>query len=190
MRVIAGSARGTKLLGPPSGAGARPITDRAKEALFSILGPSLAGARFLDLFSGTGAVGIEALSRGAAEAVFVEQHPAMIRILRANLEKTGLTGRGRIVRADVFEYLRREPEPFDVVYVAPPQYRRLWADALERLDQAIGDRRPGWVAEDGQVVVQVHPVELEEVELASLREVDRRDYGKVTLSFYERADAT
>jgi len=182
MRVIAGTARGTRLLGPPSGAAARPITDRAKEALFSILGPSLAGARFLDLFSGTGAVGIEALSRGAAEAVFVERHPAMIRTLSANLEKTGLAGRARVVRADVFEYLRREPEPFDVVYVAPPQYRRLWADALELLD-----RRPGWVAEDGQVVVQVHPVELEEVALRRLREVDRRDYGKVTLSFYELA---
>jgi 16S rRNA (guanine(966)-N(2))-methyltransferase RsmD len=181
MRVIAGSARGTRLLGPPSGTGARPITDRAKEALFSILGPSLAGARFLDLFSGTGAVGIEALSRGAAEAVFVERHPAMVRTLRQNLEKTGLAGRARIARADVFEYLRREPEGFDVVYVAPPQYRRLWADALELLD-----RRPGWVAEGGQVVVQVHPVELEEVELRSLRETDRRDYGKVTLAFYER----
>jgi 16S rRNA (guanine(966)-N(2))-methyltransferase RsmD len=181
MRVIAGSARGTRLLGPPSGTGARPITDRAKEALFSILGPSLAGARFLDLFSGTGAVGIEALSRGAAEAVFVERHPAMVRTLRQNLEKTGLAGRARIARADVFEYLRREPEGFDVVYVAPPQYRRLWADALELLD-----RRPGWVAEGGQVVVQVHPVELEEVELRNLRETDRRDYGKVTLAFYER----
>jgi 16S rRNA (guanine(966)-N(2))-methyltransferase RsmD len=184
MRVIAGSARGTRLLGPPSGAGARPITDRAKEALFSILGPSLAGARFLDLFSGTGAVGIEALSRGAAEAVFVERHPAMVRTLRRNLEKTGLAGRARIARADVFEYLRREPEGFDVVYVAPPQYRRLWADALELLD-----RRPGWVAADGLVVVQVHPVELEEVELASLRLADRRDYGKVTLSFYDREPA-
>jgi 16S rRNA (guanine(966)-N(2))-methyltransferase RsmD len=181
MRVIAGSARGTRLLGPPSGTGARPITDRAKEALFSILGPSLAGARFLDLFSGTGAVGIEALSRGAAEAVFVERHPAMVRTLRQNLEKTGLAGRARIARADVFEYLRREPEGFDVVYVAPPQYRRLWADALELLDQ-----RPGWVAEGGQVVVQVHPVELEEVALRNLRETDRRDYGKVTLSFYDR----
>lgn len=181
MRVIAGSARGTRLLGPPSGTGARPITDRAKEALFSILGPSLAGARFLDLFSGTGAVGIEALSRGAAEAVFVERHPAMVRTLRQNLEKTGLAGRARIARADVFDYLRRKPEGFDVVYVAPPQYRRLWADALELLDE-----RPGWVAEEGQVVVQVHPVELEEVALRSLRETDRRDYGKVTLAFYDR----
>lgn len=180
MRVIAGSARGTRLLGPPSGTGARPITDRAKEALFSILGPSLGGARFLDLFSGTGAVGIEALSRGAAEAVFVERHPAMVRTLRQNLERTGLAGSARVVRADVFDFLRRDPEGFDVVYVAPPQYRRLWADALELLD-----RRPAWVAADGRVVVQVHPVELEEVGLASLRLTDRRDYGKVTLSFYE-----
>ncbi|HEX6199519.1 MAG TPA: RsmD family RNA methyltransferase, partial [Thermoanaerobaculia bacterium] len=114
------------------------------------------------------------------EAVFVERHPAMVRTLRQNLEKTGLAGRARIARADVFDYLRREPEPFDVVYVAPPQYRRLWADALELLDQ-----RPGWVAEGGQVVVQVHPVELEEVALENLRETDRRDYGKVTLVFYE-----
>lgn len=185
MRVIAGSARGTRLLGPPAGSGARPVTDRAKEALFSILGPWVGdpgGCRFLDLFSGTGAVGIEALSRGATETVLVERDPAMVRTLRQNLERTGLAASARVVRADVFDFLRREPEAFDVVYVAPPQYRRLWADALELLDG-----RPGWVAEDGLVVVQVHPVELEEVELRSLREADRRDYGKVTLSFYEPA---
>lgn len=184
MRVIAGSARGTRLLGPPPGSGARPVTDRAKEALFSILAPWVtdpAGCRFLDLFSGTGAVGIEALSRGATEAVLVERDPGMVRTLRRNLERTGLGDGARIVRADVFDFLRREPEAFDVVYVAPPQYRRLWADALELLDV-----RPGWVAEDGLVVVQVHPVELEEVALLSLHLAERRDYGKVTLCFYER----
>lgn len=184
MRVIAGSARGARLLGPPSGSGARPITDRAKESLFSILRPWLAdpeGCRVLDLFSGTGAVGIEALSRGAAEAVLVERDPAMVRTLRQNLERTGLADPARVVRADVFDFLRRDPEAFDVVYVAPPQYRRLWADTLELLDE-----RPAWVAPGGLVVVQVHPVELEELELRSLRESDRRDYGKVTLCFFER----
>ncbi len=181
MRVIAGSARGARLLGPPSGSGARPITDRAKESVFNILGPGLEGVRFLDLFSGTGAVGIEALSRGASEAVLVERDPAMVRTLRENLERTGLADPARVVRADVFDFLRREPEAFDVVYVAPPQYRRLWADTLELLD-----RRSDWVAPGGLVVVQVHPVELEELELRSLRETDRRDYGKVTLCFFER----
>ena len=108
MRVIAGIAKGRKLL-PVPGEGTRPITDRAKEALFSILQPDLPGARVLDLFAGTGSVGIEALSRGAEWADFVEAAPAAVKTLRDNLERTGLAKSAGILRRDVFDVLAGPP---------------------------------------------------------------------------------
>jgi len=178
MRVIAGRAKGRKLRSVPGG-GTRPITDRAKAALFSILGEDVIGCRFLDLFAGTGQVGIEALSRGAVEAVFVERGAAALRTIRQNLAHTGLADQARVVRADVFEYLRREPEPFDYVYIAPPQYRGLWAGTLQALDA-----RPGWLADDGWAIAQIHPREYEDLRLENLLLFDQRRYGGVMLCFY------
>ena len=108
MRVIAGSARGRKLLAVP-GTGTRPITDRAKEALFGILAGRVRDARVLDLFAGTGSVGIEALSRGAAWCDFVELDGAAVRTIRANLERTGLAPMARVMRRDVFDLLGSSP---------------------------------------------------------------------------------
>jgi len=181
MRVIAGKAKGRKLKSVPGG-GTRPITDRAKAALFNILGEDVIGSRFLDLFAGTGQVGIEALSRGAAEAVFVERGAAALRTIRENLAHTGLAEQARVVRADVFEYLRREPEPFDYVYIAPPQYRGLWAATLRMLDS-----RTEWLAEDGWTIAQIHPREYEDLPLEHLLIFDRRRYGGVMLCFYARS---
>ncbi|HID89291.1 MAG TPA: 16S rRNA (guanine(966)-N(2))-methyltransferase RsmD [Anaerolineae bacterium] len=178
MRVIAGKAKGRKLKSVPGG-DTRPITDRAKSALFNILGEDVIGSRFLDLFAGTGQVGIEALSRGAAEAVFVERNSAALRTIRENLAHTGLTDHARVVRADVFEFLRREPEPFDYVYIAPPQYRGLWAETLRLLDA-----RTGWLAEDGWAIVQIHPREYEDLPLQNLLLFDQRRYGGVMLCFF------
>ena len=181
MRVIAGKAKGRRLR-PVPGTGTRPITDRAKSALFSIIGADVIDARFLDLFAGTGGVGIEALSRGAAEAVFVEQGRAALRTLRENLVHTGLGERGRVEGVDVFGFLARPPAPFDYVYVAPPQYQGLWARAMRLLD-----RQPDWLSEDGWVIAQIHPREYEALSLERLREFDQRSYGSVMLCFYERA---
>jgi 16S rRNA (guanine966-N2)-methyltransferase len=178
MRVIAGKAKGRRLKAVP-GSGTRPITDRAKSALFSILGADVVGARLLDLFAGTGSVGIEALSRGAAEAVFVERGRAALRIIRENLAHTKLTEGGKVERADVFGFLNRAPTPFDYVYVAPPQYRRLWAETLRVLDT-----RPGWLYDDGWVIVQIHPLEYQTVPLQALVQFDQRTYGSVMLVFY------
>ena len=108
MRVIAGRAKGRRLKSVPGG-GTRPITDRAKSALFSIIGYDVVDCRFLDLFAGTGQVGIEALSRGAAEAVFVERAGPALRTIRQNLAHTGLGDGARVVRADVFAYLTPAP---------------------------------------------------------------------------------
>lgn len=180
MRVIAGQAKGRRLKAVP-GSGTRPITDRAKSALFSILGSDVIGARFLDLFAGTGSVGIEALSRGAAEAVFVERGKAALRTIRGNLEHTALIDRASIVRADVFEFLARAPSPFDYVYIAPPQYRGWWAEALRALD-----RSPDWLQDDGWAIAQIHPGEYEPLHLRSLVQFDQRSYGSVMLCFYQR----
>lgn len=135
-RVIAGRARGTRLVGP--GAGTRPLSDRAKEVLFAVLEPELGGARVLDLFAGSGAAGVEALSRGAVRAVFVDRAAAACASVAANLAATGLGGPGaEIRRREVLAYLAGQAAadgPFDLVFVDPPYEEPGLATAtLERL---------------------------------------------------------
>ena len=180
MRVIAGSAKGRQLL-PVPGEGTRPVTDRVKESLFDILGGDVEGARFLDLFAGTGSVGIEALSRGAERAVFVENARKAVGTLRRNLQATGLADRAQVVQGDVFRFLAREAgtRAYHYVYVAPPQYRGLWARALLAIDAG------GLLAPDGQVIVQIHPKEYHALPLQRLHLVDERRYGSTLLLFYE-----
>lgn len=178
MRVISGKAKGRKLKSVPGG-GTRPITDRAKSALFSILGTDVIGCNFLDLYAGTGQVGIEALSRGATAALFVEKAAAALRTIRENLALTGLAPDARVVRADVLAYLQGEPAPFDYLYIAPPQYRGMWSATLHAVDA-----QPGWLAEDGWAIAQIHPREYEDLELEHLMRFDQRQYGSVMLCFY------
>lgn len=182
MRVIAGRAKGRKLKSVP-GKGTRPITDRAKSALFSILGADVIGCRFLDLFAGTGQVGLEALSRGAGEVVLVEQAGLALRTIHDNLARTKLEDGAQVVRADVFVYLGREAEPFDYVYIAPPQYYGLWVQTLRALDAA-----PDWLAEDGWAIAQIHPTEYEPLALQHLALFDQRTYGGVMLCFYAKLE--
>ena len=181
MRVIAGIARGIRLQAVP-GTTTRPISDRVKEALFSILGESIVGARFLDLFAGTGSVGIEALSRGASEAVFVDCEARALTTIRVNLAHTRLEAGARLAHSDAFKYLGRRPEPFDFVYVAPPQYRALWSRTLQAIDAD-----PSCLDPCGQVIVQVFPKEFEPIHLANLAMTDERRYGSTLLCFFLRA---
>lgn len=182
MRVITGSAKGRKLLSVP-GDSTRPITDRAKSALFSILGTWIEGARVLDLFGGTGAVGIECLSRGARQAHFVDNNRHAVETIQANLKHCKLADVATVERNDSFHFLERyHGEPFDFVYIAPPQYEDLWRKALLMVDA-----RPRLTAPFATIVVQIHPVEYVEIELDRLQEYDRRKYGSVMLVFY--ADA-
>jgi len=182
VRVITGKAKGYRLKAVPGGE-TRPITDRAKSALFSIIGDGIIEARFLDLFAGTGQVGIEALSRGAREVVFVELSGQALRTIRANLTYTRLAERARVVRADVFDFLSRgaPDEAFNYVYIAPPQYRGLWARTL-----ALLDARPEWVATSGWAIAQIHPREYQALALEHLALFDQRTYGSVMLCFYAR----
>ncbi len=178
MRVIAGTARGRKLKSP--GEATRPITDRVKENLFNILGTRVIDANVLDLFAGAGSVGIEALSRGAANATFVELDREALDALRDNLRLTGFAPRAKVIREDVFKFLRRPPTgQYDLVYVAPPQYTELWVDTLQLLD------RQGFSPAEGLVVVQMHPKEYGEVELHRYRLADQRKYGSTLLCFYQ-----
>ena len=184
-RVIAGSARGVRLAAP--GPGTRPLTDRVKQALFGILEPELEEAAILDLFAGSGAGGIEALSRGAASAVFVERDAGAVRVIAENLRRTGLEAGAKIVRRDALAWLAaaaRELDDgggtrFDVVLVDPP-----YADAvsLVRVLEVVGP-----VVREGGVVVSKHfwrdapPAGIGL--LASERE---RRFGETALTFYRR----
>ena len=164
----------------------RPITDKVRQALFNIIGADIEDAEILDLFGGTGSVGIEALSRGAAFAYFIDLNRQPIATIRSNLKVTELESRARVVQTDAFAFLEREAvRQFDYVYIAPPQYKGLWKRAL-----LILDANTGWLSEDAWVIVQIHPVEEEALEgdsaLKNLSEFDRRRYGSTLLIFYER----
>lgn len=178
MRVISGTARGRTLKSP--GAATRPITDRVKENLFNILGTRVVDANVLDLFAGTGSVGIEALSRGARAATFVERDRDALRALRDNLELTRLADRARIVRLDVFKFIRQGArEQYALIYIAPPQYRGLWAETLHTLDGR------EFLSENGVAVAQIHPKEYRALELESLELFDQRKYGSTLLCFFK-----
>lgn len=180
MRVITGSAKGCHLKLVP-GDTTRPIMDRVKEALFSIIGRDIIGTQFLDLFAGTGSVGIEALSRGAQQAVFVENEGKAVQTIQQNLTITRLGAKAIIRRTDVFVFLKHPPnQPYGYIYVAPPQYKELWARTLETLDA-----NPAWVPSGTTVIVQIDPSERKTLSLRHLAEVDERRYGKTLLWFFE-----
>ncbi len=179
-RIISGSARGTRLQSVP-GDTTRPITDMVKEALFSILGQDLVDATFFDLFSGTGSVAIEALSRGARFARLNDLNRTAVNTIKANLEKTHLAGRAEVLQADAFALLKRPADQaFDYIYIAPPQYKELWKLTLQELD-----RNPGWSKADTWVLVQINPIEYEALQLEHLAEFEQRKYGSTLLIFYE-----
>ena len=178
MRVIAGKAKGRKLRSVP-GDITRPITDLVKESLFNILGGEIVDALFLDLFAGTGSVGIEALSHGARRAVFVERNRRAIETIKENLKITGLATQAEVIRDDVFRFLAREPAAqFDLIYIAPPQYKGLWSKTLLALDEK------DFLAEGGLAIAQIYPKEYTDLELKTLDLVDRRKYGSTLLCFY------
>ncbi len=186
-RVIAGKARGIRLLAP--GAGTRPLGDRVKQTLFAILAPDLPGSAVLDLCAGSGAAGIEALSRGATRAVFVEREAAVVRAIVENLRRTGLDGPGvQVVITDAVRYLAGEAGavtgPFDIIVLDPPYAQPA---LLGRLLEALGADASGRLLANGGTVVAKHfwrdapppTVGL----LASVR--DRR-FGETGLTFYRR----
>lgn len=150
VRVIAGSARGT-LLKVRKGEGTRPTSDKVKGALFNILGPAFAGTAFLDLFAGSGAIGIEALSRGASLAVFVEKGFPAVRVIETNLARTGFAAKSRVLALDVqraLKVLGREGAAFEHIFLDPPYGGDFIGPAL----QGIHENR--LLAERGTIIVE------------------------------------
>lgn len=178
-RVISGKAKGRRLKLVP-GDSTRPIMDRVKESLFNILG-DITGTRWLDLFAGTGQVGIEALSRGAAEVIFVDNARAAIRTIHENLATTNLTTGSQVVASDAFVLMKNLTlDAFDIIYVAPPQYKSLWIEVLQLIDLSI----ERYLREGGLVIIQIDPREYQEVPLSQLELSDQRRYGNTLLGFY------
>jgi 16S rRNA (guanine(966)-N(2))-methyltransferase RsmD len=181
LRVIAGKAKGRKLKSVP-GDTTRPVTDRVKEALFNILGGDVVDSRWWDVFAGTGAIGIEALSRGAATARFTDLNRAPIETIRFNVEHCGFIKQSEIRRGDAFTLLAKGADAqFEYIYIAPPQYQEMWEKALELVDEDTN-----WLSDDGWVIVQIDPREYKELTLVNLEEIEQRKYGSTQLVFYER----
>lgn len=179
-RIIAGKARGIRLQDVP-GDITRPITDRVKEALFNILGVDIQEASLLDLFGGTGSVGLEALSRGASYVRFIDLHRAAIQTIRTNIERTRLNQGAEVLQTDAFAHLRQRPDrAFDFIFIAPPQYKGLWVQAMQALES-----QPAWLHPQGWIIVQIDPVEYQSVESVHFVEIDQRRYGSTLLVFYE-----
>ena len=181
LRVISGSAKGIRLKTVP-GDSTRPITDRVKESLFNILGADIEGLKILDMFAGTGAVGIEALSRGAEFVTFIEINYQAIKVIKQNLAVTRLDEFAEVVKRDAFEYLKGDIScEFDFIYIAPPQYKQLWEAAITLLDQ-----NPSWLKPDGFLIVQINPLEWKALTLENFKPTEQRKYGDTLLEFFVR----
>jgi 16S rRNA (guanine(966)-N(2))-methyltransferase RsmD len=183
LRVIAGSARGRRLKSVP-GDTTRPVMDRVKEALFNILAGDVVDSNWWDLFGGTGAIGIEALSRGAAFVRFSDLNRAPVETIKENVEHCGFSKQAEIRKGDAFSMLKAQADrQFEFIYIAPPQYHEMWSRALKLVDENIG-----WLADNGTVIVQIDPLEYNEVELKNLEETEQRKYGSTLIIFYDRTN--
>ncbi|HTP65857.1 MAG TPA: 16S rRNA (guanine(966)-N(2))-methyltransferase RsmD [Geobacteraceae bacterium] len=186
MRIISGSGRGRRLHSPPN-MRVRPTADRVKESLFNILSVllgSFEGLRVLDIFAGTGSLGIEALSRGAVQAVFIDNHKGSVVLIEKNLGMLGFAGNARVLERDVLAGMRsleRKGAPFNLVFLDPP-YR-----------QGLAERTLGYLAdsmlidENSLVVAELSSGEAPPAVYGSLREFDRRVYGDTMILFFRRA---
>jgi len=178
-RIIAGSLKGLRLKSI-SGNQTRPITDRVKENLFNIIGNDIIDSSFLDAFTGTGSVGIEAYSRGAAFVQLIEKSNTAYSNLKKNLENIFDLNAYNLINADAFNFLKSSPSTrFDYIFVAPPQYCNMWKKALYIIDD-----NKDILNNDGWIIVQIDPVEYESIQLLNFREFDQRKYGSTLLIFF------
>jgi len=182
MRVTGGTAKGARLR-TLAGSETRPTADMVRKAIFDILGGSVEGARVLDLFAGSGALGIEALSRGAAEAVFVELSREACSIVLDNLRETGVRDRGVVRRRDAERFIGRpSTEPFDLAFLDPPYGRGL--GFVARILGKLGSG--GWIRQGGTIVVEAAVGSVEWP--AGFRQTRERRFGRTQLSVAVRDD--
>lgn len=181
MRIITGSARGKKLQSL-EGERVRPTPDRVKEALFNIIQFDLEGRRVLDLFAGSGQLGLEALSRGAREAVFVDSSRDSVSVIEKNIEATGFEKQAKLVNSEAVSFLSRNPEPFDIAFLDPPYRTGLIQQALPYTAA---------VMNHGGTIICEHPSD-EELPLTAgeFMKVRSYRYGKILLTVYRHKDVT
>ncbi|MGR6836241.1 16S rRNA (guanine(966)-N(2))-methyltransferase RsmD [Syntrophomonas erecta] len=181
MRVITGRAKG-KRLKAPTGKNTRPITDRIKEALFNIIGSDIEATDFLDLFAGSGSVGIEAISRGASRVIFVDSSNEAIKIIRENLANCGFDNNFEVHRNDVMvalERLSRREIKFDYIYVDPPFTREhLFPMVMRALDKI------DILKDNGMVIIRIPTRMILNIDLQHLRLQRTNTYGESTLNYY------
>lgn len=179
MRVISGKAKGIALK-TPEGMTTRPTADRVKEALFSIIQFDLPGAEVLDLFGGTGQLGIEALSRGAKRAVFVDQGEAACRLIRENLKKTHFEQEASVVRSDYLAYLNRCKEKFRIIFLDPPYAEVFLETALKKISEID-------ILQSGGIIIAERPLGKElPVEIEGYTRSRDYKYGKILLAIYRK----
>lgn len=180
MRVITGTARGISLK-TPEGMATRPTADRVKEAMFSIIHFEVPGADVLDLFGGTGQLGIEALSRGAKSAVFVDAGEPACRLIKENLKRTKLEGQGRVVRSDYLAYLDRCREQFDVILLDPPYAEVFLENALKKITEID-------ILRTGGIIVAERPLGKDLAwDYPGYERSRDYKYGKTLLTIYRKA---
>ena len=179
MRVISGKARGT-VLKTPEGMQTRPTADRVKEALFSILQFDLPGTRVLDLFGGTGQLGIEAISRGAASAVFVDAGDSACRLIKENLRRAKMESEARVVRADYLQYLSGCTEKFDIIFLDPPYAEVFLENAIKKISEID-------ILQSGGIIVAERPAEKAlNVEIEGYNRTKDYKYGNTVLTLYRK----
>ena len=179
MRVIAGKAKGIQL-NTPEGMLTRPTTDRVKEALFSIIQFELPGAKVLDLFGGTGQLGIEALSRGASNAVFVDSRREACQLIRSNLKKTHLEDQATVVQCDYMEYLNRSTGLFQIVLLDPPYAEVFLENAIKKITEID-------ILQSGGIIVAERPFGKElPWEFEGFTRSRDYKYGKIILTLYRK----
>ena len=179
MRVITGKARGIQLK-TPEGLQTRPTADRVKEALFSIINFDIPGAKVLDLFGGTGQLGIEALSRGAERAVFVDAREDACKLIRENLKRTKLEQDAKVIRADYLDYLKRCTEKFNIILLDPPYAEVFLENALKRITEID-------ILQSNGIIVTERPLEKElPWEFEGYTRSKDYKYGKTLLTIYRK----
>jgi len=179
MRVITGSARGIRLK-TPDGLKTRPTSDRVKEAVFSMIQFQIEGGKFLDLFAGTGQMGIEALSRGAAFAVFVDGWKDACQLVRENLKLTKLADKAKVVNSDYLSYLQTCKEKFDIVFLDPPYAEIFLENALNKISEID-------ILSDRGIIICERPAEKQlDLEISGLQRCKDSRYGKTWITVYRK----
>ena len=180
MRVITGKARGVQLK-TPEGMQTRPTADRVKEALFSIINFDIPGAKVLDLFGGTGQLGIEAMSRGAASAVFVDAREDSCKLIRENLKRTKLEQDAKVIRSDYLDYLNRCREQYNIIFLDPPYAEVFLENAIKKITEID-------ILQSDGIIVAERPLGKElPWEFEGFTRSKDYKYGKVLLTIYRKA---